>query len=106
MIRFTSVITLVILTCFSTGCETYYYRQNVPIEQCKKDRKNCVDELKKYSTFQEIGDYELKFMEDCMKKKGYLLVTEDKLPTKVRREEPDTSLHWKLHGVAGTVEQP
>ena len=104
MEKFVMVIMLVVLMCFCGGCETYYYQSNLPIEQCKKDRENCVDELKKYSTFQEIGDYELKFMEDCMVQKGYLLVTEDKLPTKVRREEPDTSLHWKLHGVAGTVE--
>lgn len=90
---------------FLAGCTTYYYQQNKSIDQCKQDRQACVGELQKYSTLQEFGEYERKFMEDCMRQKGYSLITKDKLPIKVRREEPEQTLHWRIHGVAGTLEK-
>lgn len=104
MIRLTAILTLVVLTCFSSGCTTYYYQQNTAIDQCKLDRRLCVAELRKYSTLNQFGEYERKFIENCMKQKGYSLITKNKLPVKVRREEPEQTLHWRIHGIAGTVE--
>jgi hypothetical protein len=50
-----------------------------------------------------MGNYEFEFMEDCMVQKGYRPVKESKLPLRVKREDPDQLLHWRLRGVAGTV---
>ena len=38
-----------------------------------------------------------------MEKKGYRIVTKDELPLDVRREAPETSLHYRAKGVAGTL---
>jgi hypothetical protein len=43
-------------------------------------------------------------MEDCLRQKGYTLLTEGELPLRVKREDPDQLLHYRLHGVAGTIE--
>jgi hypothetical protein len=51
----------------------------------------------------QIGSYEREFVANCMKEKGYELVPQDKLPMKVKREEPETSLYWRLNGTAGTL---
>jgi hypothetical protein len=55
------------------------------------------------------GSYEHKFMEECMKRKGYRLVAEDKLPLEVKRQDPDSSLRGFLYGqrrgIAGTVDE-
>ena len=50
-----------------------------------------------------MGDYEFKFMEDCMHQKGYTLLKENELPLRVKREDPERTLHTRLHGVAGTI---
>lgn len=100
------MVTLLLMpTFFFTGCTQYWYQEGKTIEQCRLDRQDCVNELTKFSSFQRLGNYEFDFMEDCMIKKGYRLVTENKLPVKVKREEPETSLHWRLRGIAGTVPQ-
>ncbi|MHC4645026.1 MAG: hypothetical protein ACYTBJ_05975 [Planctomycetota bacterium] len=105
MIRLT-VVTLLLMTVGSlAGCTTYWYQAGKTIDECKQDRLGCFEELKKYSSdWQDIGDYEVKFMEDCMRQKGYTLLKEGELPLRVRREDPDRLLHARLHGVAGTIE--
>jgi hypothetical protein len=103
------VLLLAIVLCFCTGCATYYYREGSTFEQAQEDLADCRAELQKRVTNEKAGDYEYKFMEDCMRHKGYDLVTEDKLPLSVKREDPDTSMHGFLygrrHGLAGSVEQ-
>jgi hypothetical protein len=39
-----------------------------------------------------------------MQQKGYRLVKESKLPLRVKRIDPDRLLHYRLHGIAGTLE--
>ncbi len=92
------------MICFLTGCTTYWYQENKTFSDCTKDRAECVAGLQKYYDLGHIGKPEIKFMEDCMIQKGYMLVPEDKLPPKVKRQDPDTSLDWRIHGIAGTVD--
>lgn len=94
--------------CLGSGCAKYYYQEGQTFNDCKKDIAACSSELSKRVTNQSTGDYEHKFMEDCMKNKGYLLVTEDKLPLGAKREDPDLSLRGFLYGqrrgIAGDLE--
>jgi len=99
---------LVTTICLCTGCAKYYYQEGRTFKDCKKDMADCSSELSKRVTDQDTGEYEHKFMEDCMKRKGYRLVTEDKLPLGAKREDPDLSLRGFLYGqrrgMAGNLE--
>ena len=100
---------LACLICLSAGCAKYYYQEGKTFEECAKDRMDCLDDLKQRldTVSQRPGDYEYKFIEDCMKRKGYRLVTENKLPLDVKRQDPDTSFQGQLYGyrrgIAGTL---
>jgi hypothetical protein len=91
------------LTCFS-GCAQYWYQENKTFTQCQQDREACFKELQKRSDLNGNLDYEFKFMEQCMKEKGYRLVGEDKLPLDAKRQERDVSINWFSNGIAGSVE--
>ena len=96
---------LLVLICLSAGCTRYYYQEGKSFEECKKDRADCLRELAKRVEKPAYGDYEFKFMEECMENKGYRLVTEDKLPLRVKRADPDQLDDWRLRGIAGTLEE-
>ena len=49
-----------------------------------------------------VGGPEYKFVEACMKEKGYSLVSEGKLPLDVKRQDPPG---WYVRGVAGKLEE-
>ena len=103
------VLLLLGLICLSAGCSKYYYQEGKSFEECAKDRIDSFSEMKKrMSTSETPGSYEYKFIEDCMKQKGYKLVTENKLPLDVKRLDPDTSLQGQLYGarrgIAGTLD--
>lgn len=91
---------LACLVCLSVGCAKYYYQEGKTFEQCAADRADCLSELKKRlgTEYQQPGSYEYEFMEDCMNRKGYRLVTENELPLDVKRQDPDTSLRGQLYG--------
>ncbi len=98
------------LICLSGGCAKYYYQEGKAFEECAKDRIDCFSELKKRMSASETpGNYEYKFIEDCMKHRGYRLVTEDKLPLGARRLDPHTSMRGKIYGIrrgiAGTMDE-
>jgi hypothetical protein len=103
------VLLLTCLVCLSAGCAKYYYQESKAFEECAKDRMDCLSELKQRlgTVSQRPGNYEYKFIEDCMKRKGYRLVTENKLPLDVKRRDPDTSFKGQLYGyrrgIAGTL---
>jgi hypothetical protein len=98
----------VAVLCSCTSCARYYYREGTTFEQAKSDCEDCRAELEKRAAIDKPGDYEYKFMEDCMKRKGYDLVAEDKLPLSVKRKDPDMSmrgfLYGRRRGLAGAVE--
>ena len=95
-----SLVLLLGLICLFTGCSKYYYQESKSFNECAKDRADCVDELQKRlaGQSQRPGGYEYKYIEDCMKHKGYRLVTENKLPLNVKRQDPDSSFQGQLYG--------
>ncbi len=100
------VVILLVLICLFAGCAQYYYQEGTSYDQGTQDLEECYGQLSKYAP--EVKDvmYEQRFMEDCMKHKGYGLVKEDKLPLRVKREHVDwRDFAWHIHGLAGTVEE-
>ena len=99
------------LICLFAGCAKYYYQESKSFNECAKDRADCTAELKKRlaDQSQRPGAYEHKFMKDCMEQKGYILVTENKLPLQVKRQDPDSSLKGYLYGyrrgIAGVLDE-
>ena len=101
------LITLLFLSSMVVlaGCSQYWYQEGRTFDQCDQARTECRGELLKRTDLSKPGsDYAVKFMEECMTEKGYQKVTESELPLNVKRAEPDTSLHWRTVGIAGTVE--
>jgi len=102
--KISGVLLLACLICLSPGCAKYYYQESKTFEECAKDRADCLSQLKERlgTVSQRPGDYEYKFIEDCMKRKGY-----GKLPLNAKRLDPDTSLQGQLYGyrrgIAGTL---
>jgi hypothetical protein len=94
---------LVICMVFSVGCSSkYWYQDGESFDKCQQARDECVAELQKRSDFSSNNlDYEYAFVENCMEQKGYKLVSEKKLPLDAMRDTPETSLHWKIKGIAG-----
>jgi hypothetical protein len=90
------------LSCLLAGCTTYWYQEGKTFEECKQDQLMCYEELKKYSPdLDNTGRYEFKFMQECMRQKGYRLVPERSLHVSVKRQPPDLEIPWQVHGVSG-----
>lgn len=95
-----------VLLCFFAGCAKYWYQEGKNFEQCKQDSLECNEEMKKYSQDPEdLGKYEFKLMADCMIQKGYRLVRDRQLHVRVKREDPNLTVPWMIHGVAGFIER-
>jgi hypothetical protein len=105
------VLLMLVFICLFAGCAKYYYQEGKSFNECASARKDCVAELQKRLAVQtqRPGDYEHKFMEDCMAQKGYELVTEDKLPLNAKRQDPDSSMKGFLYGyrrgIAGALDE-
>jgi len=94
------------LLLWVAGCgPEYWYDEDRTFEQCRDDYCACLDELEGYSDQTALGEYELNFLDDCMKRRGYKRVTENKLPLQTRRLRPDQTIHYRLRGLAGSVPQ-
>jgi hypothetical protein len=89
------------------GCgQQYWYQEGKTFAECKADRAACRAELQRRANRDQIGDYERRFMEDCMQQRGYRLVPEKKLPLTAKREDSDipSELSWaRGYGVAGNI---
>ena len=89
---------------FLSGCAKYWYQEGKSFDECKRARAECFDQLTKRTDFTSpTVDYEIKYMNECMQAKGYREVSAKELPMNVRREEPESSLHWRARGVAGSL---
>ena len=90
------------------GCGRYYYQESKTYNECARDWTNCVVDLEKQKNVLDWGAYEYRFVEDCMKRKGYKLVGERSLPLDAKRRDPDRStmglLRGRRQGVAGAVQ--
>ena len=103
--RFMAVLILMgVCVCFLAGCANYWYQEGKTFDQCKKDRLECYEDMKKYSTnWKDMGRQEFKLIEDCMIKRGYRLVWGATLHVRVKREDPNLAVPWMVNGVAGFV---
>ncbi len=100
----TIVTVLISLILLSSGCAQYWYQEGKTFEQCQKDRDMCFGELQKRSDLRNpTAQYEIEYMDNCMKEKGYRSIKGSELPLDARRQEPDSSLHWRARGLAGSV---
>lgn len=88
-----------------SGC-TYWYQEGVSFDTSQESLDNCLCELKIHTDYSPdyLTGYDIDFIKQCMRSQGYKLVTEDKLPMKVKRRAPKMSTFWVLAGTAGTVE--
>jgi len=90
------------------GCgQKYWFQEGKTFSQCVMDRKACRAELLRRTDLNRIGEYERKFMENCMQQRGYRLVTEKELLLDVKREDSDipSEVPWaRGYGVAGRLE--
>jgi hypothetical protein len=99
------------LICLLAGCDKYYYQEGKTFKECAQNRHECVTELKERLgvVSRRPGSYEYKFIEDCMKQRGYRLVTEGKLPLGAKRLDPDKSMRGKIYGyrrgIAGAMDE-
>jgi hypothetical protein len=92
--------------CLLSGCAEYWYQEGKTFNECKAARAECFQELKKRTDFADpTAEYEVKFMNECMREKGYREVKADELPLSAKREEPDTALHWRARGLAGQLDE-
>lgn len=97
-------VLLSVMVFLPTGCAKYWYQEGKTFEECRQARQDCFDELKKRTSFTSATvDYEIKFMNQCMQEKGYREVSAKELPLDARRQEPETSLHWRTRGIAGSL---
>jgi hypothetical protein len=91
----------------TAGCgEKYWYQEGKTFDECKADRAACRAELLKRTDRDRIGEYERRFMEDCMQQRGYRLVKEKELPLAVKREDADIPSEVPMargYGVAGSI---
>ena len=101
--------TIVVGLCLAAGCQsTYWYQEGRTFDECKADHADCWAELEERTDRHHLSDYERRFMEDCMQRRGYRLVPEKDLPLDVKREEPNTisAVPWnRFYGVAGRIEE-
>jgi len=101
------LVMLLFLFLFPGGCAKYWYQEGKSFEECKQARAECFEELKKRTDFSgSTVEYEIEYMNECMEAKGYREVSAKELPLDARREEPETTLHWRVRGVAGSLRKP
>ena len=99
----TFIILTALLYCL-TGCTQYWYQEGKTYKECAEDLKECQGEMLKYADVNSIniGGHETKFIEECMKEKGYKSVSENALPLRVKRKDPPK---WYMRGIAGILEE-
>jgi hypothetical protein len=98
--------TALVVLCLMAGCQKYWYQEGKTFDECKADWADCRAELAKRTDLNYVGDYERRFLENCMQERGYRLVPQKDLPLDVRREEPNlaSDMPWDwADGVAGRL---
>ena len=88
----------------TTGGCTYWHQQGRSFDQADLALNDCIAELEKRSDMRNANGYEVDYIHQCMREKGYSLKTSPQLPTQDRRELAQMSDYWMLKGVAGSVE--
>jgi len=84
------IISVMLSVLFIGGCapQEYWAQSGVTLEQCKKDHAECLyllpSELK---GLQWSGEPSRRFVEECMRQRGYEIYVFDALPSSVKRAE-------------------
>lgn len=105
MRQYTVLTVLSAVLFFQTGCAKYWYQEGKSFDECQNARAECFEELSKRTDFSNAG-YQYKYMDECMRQKGYRSVFAGDLPLDVKRQAPERSLHWRERGIAGTLTEP
>ncbi|MCE5186490.1 MAG: hypothetical protein LLF76_10235 [Planctomycetaceae bacterium] len=105
MRQMTVLIIVSALILVQGGCVKYWYREGTTFDECKDAHAKCLEELSKRTDFSNAG-YEYKYVNECMRAKGYRQVYAGKLPLDVKRHGPESSLDWREKGIAGTLPEP
>jgi len=95
---------LLTFACLLGGCSKYWYQDGRSFDECRKSLASCQAEATRYADVERtrgLGSYERDFVKECMQKKGYELVSEGKLPVRVKRE---SSPVFGIPGMAGTID--
>ena len=95
------------LVVMAAGCQQkYWYQEGKTFDECKADHEDCWAELRRRWNLRYPSSYTHEFLEDCMRQRGYDLMTQKDLPLDVKRETPDapSDVPWYYaYGVAGAV---
>jgi hypothetical protein len=95
------------LLVLAAGCQQkYWYQEGKTFAESKTDYEDCWTELLRRTNLRHTSTYKSRFLENCMRQRGYELVAENDLPLEVKREDPDvpSDTPWiHSYGVAGTI---
>lgn len=95
------------LVVLAAGCQPkYWYQEGKTFDECKADNDDCWTELLKRTDLTHKSNYKDRFLENCMREKGYELVAEKDLMLDIKREDPPvlSDFPWiHAYGVAGTL---
>jgi len=95
------------LVVLASGCQRmYWYQEGKTFAECKAERKDCQAELLKRTDRRYASTYKTRFLENCMRERGYELVAAKDLPLDIVREDPvvPSDVPWiHSYGVAGTL---
>jgi len=96
---------LLVILCCCSGCGMdYWYQEGRTFDECYEDHRACYEELAELSELNGFGDRELDIIEDCMKRKGYRSVSGKRLPARTTVLNADRTIHYRLNGLAGSVD--
>lgn len=94
-------ILALLVMCVVTGCTQYWYQPGVSLQQAQADHRECFKTILEQTSITAMTSAEVQAMNACMIQKGYNLVFSYQIPKTADRNNPVSSPHWKLNGVAG-----
>jgi hypothetical protein len=100
------VALLLLVACSTIGCAPkYWYQEGKTFSECYADHLACYRQLETLTTQTQFGSRELKILEDCMRSKGYHLISESHLPYPSKSLPPDRTIHYRLRGLTGAPDE-
>jgi hypothetical protein len=95
------------LAVLVSGCQRmYWYQEGKTFDECRSDYEDCQAELLQRTDRRYASSYRHRFIDDCMRARGYEVVAGKDLPLDVAREDPMVPSDWPgdhAYGVAGSV---
>jgi hypothetical protein len=86
------------------GCAKYWYQEGKSFDETTRALAACRAEAARYADVERTGgldSFTRNFVNECMQKNGYRLVSEKELPMRVKRE---SSPVFGFSGIAGTID--